>query len=84
MDNLYFKYKDDLKGYGLAFQSENKEEIIKFASLCKCTLNKNLNWFHQCNEKTFQFFEFWSSDLSLMLEESLRIAKEMGISLKIQ
>lgn len=84
MEKLYFKYKDNLKNYGLVLESDSKEKIVKFTNLCKVTLSKNLNWFHQGNCENFQFFEFWSNDLELMLEESLRIAKEMEISLEIK
>lgn len=50
---------DPHKGPHLSLWSDDVDKIETFKFLCYANLPKELHWFHQCNTRTYQMFEFW-------------------------
>ncbi len=71
------------KGVCLSLWSEDINKIEMFKGLCTGNLPRALNWFHQCNTRYYQMFEFWKPVSSAMTEIAQKIATEMNIELII-
>lgn len=69
------------KGVCLTLWSDDVDKIEMFKGLCTGNLPKALNWFHQCNTRYYQMFEFWKPVSSAMTEIAQKIATEMNIEL---
>jgi hypothetical protein len=78
-DIIQLKDTDALKGVCLCLYSDDVNKIEVFKHLCYGNLPKNLGWFHQCNTRQFQMFEFWKPHHDAMVMISQRIAQEMRL-----
>jgi hypothetical protein len=67
------------KGVCLTLYSDHIEQIEKFRQLCYKNLAKQLQWFHQCNSRQYQMFEFWRPQSDAMRRVTNLIAKAMGL-----
>lgn len=72
------------KNWGIQIISSNPKAVVRFKETCYSNLDRKSNWFHQCNEREYQFFEFWTDDHDLILAESMKIAERMGMELMLE
>ena len=72
------------KNMGIQIESNDADLVLRMRSLCRATLPRDLDWFHQGDDRSWQFFEFWQSNHDRMLEEAMRIADELGLELHLE
>lgn len=68
----------------LSFMSNDAAEIETFKRLCYVRLPRSIAWFHQGDQPAWQMFEFWCDKDSQILDYSMDIADEMGLSLELE
>ena len=73
------------KGLVLSLWSDDTARIERFKDTAYLNLEKSLNWFHQCDAKEYQMFEFWisPSKLDLVRENAQQVAAKMKMNLEI-
>ena len=71
------------KGVCLSFRSDDIDKMEEFKGLCIINLPKALHWFHQCNSRSYQMFEFWIPQTQAMVDSAKRIADAMNLKLTV-
>jgi hypothetical protein len=80
-EEILFTDKIAGKGVVLTLWSDDVSKIEVFKHLCYANLPRSLSWFHQCNSRTYQMFEFWNPNLVTITMIAGQISAAMGIKL---
>ena len=74
--------KPPMKETALQFTSYLKRDVMYVRSTCRLVLAGQLNWFHQCDNLTYQMFEFWTPDQSRIRAICDKISTGVGLPIQ--
>lgn len=88
---LSLHFPDNIhQNYGVTLISEDQKLLMKFVYYCKAKLDKRLMAFWQSGlppstsheYPSYQFFEFWTTDLDLIIRECEKLSEYMGLKVE--